>query len=147
MSATHSTRSMDTNKNPGNVAGGLKAAIHNPNVSEEAKSHAAERLREMGGDDQPDTMSASNPAGYSDGISHFQFEDQGESITRRDVDYAREILEAVGYSVEQPSETTEDEHQTRVLAGYKAALSNPRVSKEAKQHAQDYLDAHGATAD
>ncbi|KAF4597911.1 hypothetical protein EYR38_006303 [Pleurotus pulmonarius] len=76
MSTTSSTRSMDTDKNPGNVAGGLKAAIHNPNVSEEAKSHAAERLREMGIDDQSGTMSVSNPAGYSD----------GESITRRDVD-------------------------------------------------------------
>ncbi|KAG9220405.1 hypothetical protein CCMSSC00406_0006670 [Pleurotus cornucopiae] len=136
MSATHSTRSMDTDKNPGNVAGGLKAAIHNPNVSEEAKSHAAERLHEMGVDDQSGSMSASNPTGYSD----------GESITRHDVDYAREILEAVGYSVEQPSGTTEDEHQTRVLAGYKAALSNPRVSKEAKRHAQEYLDTYGATA-
>ncbi|KAG9220411.1 hypothetical protein CCMSSC00406_0003867 [Pleurotus cornucopiae] len=56
------------------------------------------------------------------------------------------ILEAVGYSVEQPSGTTEDEHQTRVLAGYKAALSNPRVSKEAKRHAQEYLDTYGSTA-
>ncbi|KAF9490681.1 hypothetical protein BDN71DRAFT_1454031 [Pleurotus eryngii] len=107
MSATRSTRSTDTDKNPSNVARGLKAAIHNPNVSEEAKSHAAERLREMGGEDQSDTMSAPNPAGYSD----------GESITRDDVDYARETLEAVGYNVEEPSGTTEDENQTRASSG------------------------------
>ncbi len=71
---------MDTDKNPGNVAGGLKAAIHNPNVSEEAKSHAAERLREMGIDDQSGTMSASNPAGYSDGNLHLEFGDQGHNL-------------------------------------------------------------------
>ncbi|PPQ76327.1 hypothetical protein CVT26_008874, partial [Gymnopilus dilepis] len=35
-------------KNPGNVAGGLKAAIHNPNVSEEAKQSSAQRLQNMG---------------------------------------------------------------------------------------------------
>lgn len=29
---------------------GLKASIHNPSVSEEAKHHAKERLREMGGE-------------------------------------------------------------------------------------------------
>ncbi|KAJ7913885.1 Conidiation protein 6-domain-containing protein [Mycena leptocephala] len=37
-----------------------------------------------------------------------------------------------------------DEHQTRVLAGYKAALHNPRVSEEAKQHASEYLEEHNA---
>ena len=30
------------------VAAGLKAAIHNPNVSEEAKERAADRLESMG---------------------------------------------------------------------------------------------------
>ncbi|CCM00931.1 uncharacterized protein FIBRA_02978 [Fibroporia radiculosa] len=33
--------------NPGNVARGLKAAISNPNNSEEAKERASERLRQM----------------------------------------------------------------------------------------------------
>ncbi|KAF6516555.1 hypothetical protein HZS61_003758 [Fusarium oxysporum f. sp. conglutinans] len=31
-------------KNPGNVAGGLKATLNNPNVSDEAKKNAKERL-------------------------------------------------------------------------------------------------------
>lgn len=35
-------------KNPERVAAGLKAAIHNPNVSEEAKERASERLEHMG---------------------------------------------------------------------------------------------------
>ena len=33
-------------KNPNNVAGGLKATLNNPNVSEEAKESARERLGE-----------------------------------------------------------------------------------------------------
>ncbi|TFK67638.1 hypothetical protein BDN72DRAFT_960877 [Pluteus cervinus] len=40
--------SSSAGKNPSNVAGGLKAAIHNPNVSEEAKESAKARLEEMG---------------------------------------------------------------------------------------------------
>lgn len=32
------------------VAAGLKAAIHNPNVSDEAKERAAERLEGLGGE-------------------------------------------------------------------------------------------------
>jgi hypothetical protein len=35
-------------KDPEHVARGLKAAIHNPNVSAEAKDHAAQQLEEMG---------------------------------------------------------------------------------------------------
>ena len=35
-------------KDPDYVARGLKAAIHNPNVSAEAKDHAAQQLEEMG---------------------------------------------------------------------------------------------------
>ncbi|CAZ84096.1 unnamed protein product [Tuber melanosporum] len=35
-------------KNPGNVAGGYKATLHNPNVSEEAKERAQEKLEQMG---------------------------------------------------------------------------------------------------
>ncbi|RPB01153.1 hypothetical protein L873DRAFT_1677896 [Choiromyces venosus 120613-1] len=34
-------------KNPGNVAGGYKASLHNPNVSEEAKERAQEKLEKL----------------------------------------------------------------------------------------------------
>lgn len=37
----------DENKNPNNVAGGLKATLKNPNVSDEAKESAKERLEGM----------------------------------------------------------------------------------------------------
>ncbi|KAH9840318.1 uncharacterized protein C8Q71DRAFT_703430, partial [Rhodofomes roseus] len=35
----------------------------------------------------------------------------------------------------------EDKDETRVNAGYKATLKNPNVSKEAKDHARDFLNA------
>ncbi|KAL8995985.1 MAG: hypothetical protein Q9169_004401 [Polycauliona sp. 2 TL-2023] len=35
-------------KNPNNVAGGLKATVNNPQVSQDAKDSAQERLNEMG---------------------------------------------------------------------------------------------------
>ncbi|TFK29481.1 hypothetical protein FA15DRAFT_576498, partial [Coprinopsis marcescibilis] len=35
-------------KDPANVARGLKAAINNPRVSQEAKEHDKQRLRELG---------------------------------------------------------------------------------------------------
>ncbi|KAL8684920.1 MAG: hypothetical protein Q9224_006065 [Gallowayella concinna] len=35
-------------KNPNNVAGGLKATVNNPQVSQEAKDSAQERLKDMG---------------------------------------------------------------------------------------------------
>ncbi|TFK67640.1 hypothetical protein BDN72DRAFT_842826 [Pluteus cervinus] len=40
----------EANKNPERVAAGLKAAMHNPNVSQDAKDHAAGHLRELEGE-------------------------------------------------------------------------------------------------
>ena len=79
--------------------------------------------------------------------------------------HAREILEADNYQYDRPEGVSEDEHQKRVNAGYKAALNSesasyridlgmaiavltsgiadPRVSEEAKQHAREYLQEHG----
>jgi len=45
---TAGTTSDESGKNPANVARGLKAAISNPNNSEEAKEYAKQKLEEMG---------------------------------------------------------------------------------------------------
>ncbi|OWZ58566.1 conidiation-specific protein 6 [Cryptococcus neoformans c45] len=37
-------------------------------------------------------------------------------------------------------ESNNDHHSNRVAGGYKAALKNPNVSGEAKQHAKEALD-------
>ncbi|KAH9830723.1 uncharacterized protein C8Q71DRAFT_319797 [Rhodofomes roseus] len=135
-------------KNPTRVAAGLKAAIHNPNVSEEARDRAADRLEDISG----------NGGGHGNGTTTTSFEDQhsnrelgGYKATLHNdrssdeaKEHAREVLEAAGYTVEPGPGVSPDEHQTRVLAGYKAALHNPRVSDAAKQHAKIYLREHGA---
>lgn len=49
---------------------------------------------------------------------------QDEHTSEQAKAHAREILEAAGYHIERPETSTEEEHNTRVLAGYKAALSS-----------------------
>ncbi|EIW62440.1 uncharacterized protein TRAVEDRAFT_42806 [Trametes versicolor FP-101664 SS1] len=56
--------------------------------------------------------------------------------------HAREILEAAGVQFDAAEGAAAAEHEKRVIAGYKAALHNPRVSEEAKQHAKEYLKEH-----
>ena len=96
---------------------------------------------------------------------HVLTQDAGTSESAKE--HSREILEAAGITVDhsgKPERGTEDEHETRVLAGYKAALhsasfpkymssfeceslspSDPRVSDAAKQHAREYLRNRGVT--
>ena len=88
---------------------------------------------------------------------------QNEHTSPEAKKHAREILEAHGYTVERAEGVSEDDHQTRVLAGYKAALNSesyhtlflyrhvahiclidPRVSDEAKAHAREFLKEHNA---
>ncbi|KAL1945597.1 hypothetical protein VTO73DRAFT_1599 [Trametes versicolor] len=56
--------------------------------------------------------------------------------------HAREILEAAGVQFDAAKGAAAAEHEKHVVAGYKAALHNPRVSEEAKQHAKEYLKEH-----
>ena len=44
---------VEPGKDPNRVAAGLKAAVHNPRVSEEAKESATQRLHKMGEDVEP----------------------------------------------------------------------------------------------
>ena len=46
--ASHGTTEQK-DKDPGNVARGLKASISNPGVSEEARKNAREKLEKLGG--------------------------------------------------------------------------------------------------
>ncbi|KAG6861921.1 hypothetical protein C0995_009871 [Termitomyces sp. Mi166 len=98
------------------VAGGLKATIKNPNVSDEAKSNAHERLREMG-------TSA----------------DASADQTKKDIGQDR-----FSGSPEDPNAPLTQQQ----LGGYKATIksNDPKVSDDAKQHAQEVLEAHDQRA-
>ncbi|KAJ3855617.1 hypothetical protein EV368DRAFT_72182 [Lentinula lateritia] len=128
-----------TTKHQHHVAGGLKAALHNPNVSEEAKANAQQRLKNMVSANETEVPSYDEETnrvlgGYKATLTNNQTSSEAKA-------HAREVLAAAGIEVDH--EYTSDEHQTRVFAGYKAALNNPRVSAEAKAHARDFLREHG----
>jgi hypothetical protein len=125
-------------KNPERVAAGLKATMHNPTVSEEAKSRAQARLKEMGVD--ADTKAP----------SHGKTKESKATDETPSHDLRRE--EHGGYDMPE-------EH--RILGGYKATLkssvvdlsrdlfadlflTDPNVSQEAKEHAKEVLKEHEA---
>ncbi|KAI0915819.1 hypothetical protein AcW1_003685 [Taiwanofungus camphoratus] len=133
-------------KNPNRVAAGLKASLQNPNVSEEAKERAADRLESLTATDEAGNTSKYSSTRQEDNrvLGGYKATLRNERTSDQAKEHAREVLEASGYSVERAPGVSEDEHETRVIAGYKAALHNPRVSQEAKQHAQAFLEERGA---
>ncbi|KAI6135765.1 hypothetical protein EV401DRAFT_2203367 [Pisolithus croceorrhizus] len=132
------------------VIAGLKAAVHNPHVSEEAKEHAIERLRGMGqsvdvapqetAEKSSDQQEGSRVlGGYKATLSNPYTSEEAKK-------HAEEVLQAAGI-IGHHQDATDEEHETRVLAGYKAALHNPRVSDAAKEHARRYLEERGLEND
>ncbi|VDC06279.1 unnamed protein product [Peniophora sp. CBMAI 1063] len=122
-------------KDPTRVAAGLKAAMHNPNVSAEAKDNAAQRLEEIvvGAETNVgNDLSTREAAGYKATLSNPNASLQAKR-------HAEEVLESGTTSEMTAGGGSDDLHQTRVNAGYKATINNPNVSEEAKEHARDYL--------
>ncbi|KAL1735697.1 hypothetical protein EV714DRAFT_243833, partial [Schizophyllum commune] len=111
-----------TDKDPKNVARGLKASIANPNVSEDAKDNAARQLNQMGYERPGGQTSTATDdehtnrvmGGYKATLHNDNTSDQAKA-------HAREILNA--YDQSGSTEYGVDEHEKRQLAGYKAALS------------------------
>ncbi|KAH7888455.1 Conidiation protein 6-domain-containing protein [Phlebopus sp. FC_14] len=136
-------------KDTARVAAGLKAAIHNPHVSEEAKQNAMSKLREMGQDvEQPIEThghARTTEGGHDESrvLGGYKATLSNPHTSEEAKKHAEEVLQAAGIHGRH-AEATDEEHETRVLAGYKAALHNPRVSEEAKQHAREFLREHGA---
>ncbi|KAG9533051.1 hypothetical protein KCU93_g776, partial [Aureobasidium melanogenum] len=95
-SGAGATAHNDDGKDPMRVAAGLKAALHNPNVSDEAKENVSHHLADITSPSHADTTSASHAGDGKD--------------------------------------------PTRVAAGLKAALHNPNVSDDTKDHLKERLD-------
>lgn len=158
---------LDNIKNPERVAAGLKATVHNPSVSEEAKHRARERLSEMGVDIESE-LSSRNAKGNSSSGKHSQrfaglitytvlAATGGSGST---VEYALDdgnYEPSANASLNRDSEKTEHHR----LGGYKATLNStfaiahyylfwresiadPRVSDAAKDHAKDVLNDNDA---
>lgn len=129
-------------KNPGRVAAGLKASIHNPNVSDEAKQSATERLHDMGADvdDAPSVQHAGEPcwiltlccphlmlpttAGSNTRSKGADIVDDDEDMLQ-DVDEDEEELQHAsgGRATGGASrKTTSGKNEDNVIRGYKATL-------------------------
>ncbi|KAJ8590392.1 hypothetical protein M405DRAFT_164377 [Rhizopogon salebrosus TDB-379] len=133
-------------KDTARVVAGLKAAVHNPNVSNEAKENAMKRLEEMGqtADPSPPSQgkSAADEAHERNVLRGYKAATSNPNVSDEAKQHAREVLEAAG--IHQRLDThSDEEHQNRVLAGYKAAIHNPNVSVAAKVHARQYLTDSG----
>ncbi|KAF8635681.1 hypothetical protein AX15_000307 [Amanita polypyramis BW_CC] len=145
------------------VIRGLKASIHNPRVSPEAKAHAEERLHEMGQTIEPRQTGKSTGAGRRQSgrrarktdIASESPEEEGtaKQLQKEVHEVAGEVKEVeteqrqehVGAEPDEPGPTLpSDKHEARVLGGYKATLSKKGVSEEAKRHARQVLEEHDA---
>ncbi|KAF9254921.1 hypothetical protein L218DRAFT_967753 [Marasmius fiardii PR-910] len=133
-----------SHKDANHVAAGLKAAIHNPRVSDEAKEHAKERLEGMGVavefDDEHEKRVL---AGYKAALHNENVSDEAKENARQKLQEAG-VLETHEEDQLKDDEPSRDEHLNHVLGGYKATLANPNVSPEAKLHAATILDEHDA---
>ncbi|OAX39103.1 hypothetical protein K503DRAFT_740077 [Rhizopogon vinicolor AM-OR11-026] len=133
-------------KDSARVIAGLKAAVHNPHVSNEAKENAMKRLEEMGqtADPSPPTQgrSAADEAHEKNVLRGYKAATSNPHVSEQAKQHAREVLEAAGI-YQKLDIHSDEEHQHRVLAGYKAAIHNPNVSAEAKEHAKEYLSQSG----
>lgn len=158
---------LDNTKNPERVAAGLKATVHNPSVSEEAKIRARERLNEMGVDVESEQSSRDARGSFSSGkysqIHHstanlFGTSNHWKLWLHRGVRSSWwRIWAHSNLSSDRDREKTEHHR----LGGYKATIHSisatlsvifnwtdwfpdPRVSDAAKDHAKDILKDNDA---
>jgi len=143
-------------KNPGNVIGGYRATIHNPNASEEAKEHAEEILEDMGVNpeghaDPKKTQSYAkhaSTAGKNKGnvIGGYRATLNNDKVSEEAKDHARKMLKELGaHETDHSTDVdTEGKNLGNVIGGYKATLHNANSSEEAKDHARKVLSELGA---
>ncbi|AEO63049.1 fb2c6238-9ce2-4dcb-a1ef-1c843220a56e [Thermothielavioides terrestris] len=149
---------MAESKNP-NRERGLKAAIHNPRVSEEAKQHDRELLASEFGEEeeqtqpeeQPKRRSSASKKSSSTGPHSHPAEakapqgpsaaEQTEQPTGRK---ARRASSADTSGLQQMGETKD---RGNVIRGLKAAIKNPNVSEKAKEADRKKLEELGETVE
>jgi len=130
-------------KDIGHVIGGYKATLSNSNVSEEAKEHAKKMLEELEGH-----QSSGRHLGHA--MHKYRSKLSDEKSSKEDKEHSRRVLKEFGddehnYSYRRDERyNKEGKELSHVIGGYKATLSNPNVSEEAKEHARKMLSDKGA---
>ncbi|KAK1227838.1 hypothetical protein PQX77_009151 [Marasmius sp. AFHP31] len=131
------------------VARGLKAAIHNPRVSDEAKERAQERLDDMNATSETDAPSSrsKNDAHEANVARDLKATTHNPRVSNEAKENARQRLEENSTHEDDASDDRDvpslgltSAHEANVARGLKAAISNPRVSDEAKERAQERLE-------
>jgi len=143
---------------PANVLRGHKAAISNPNVSEEAKAHSMQEIQrleaELGMDNPIEApeqthhehrvaggykATITNPATSDKAKAHAQ-----QALEEEDGDSRGSTGAPVAKDTGRGEEAKVDtEHRNRHLGGLKATMHNDRTSDEAKAHAAQELRKAG----
>ncbi|KAH6910642.1 hypothetical protein BKA70DRAFT_1271025 [Coprinopsis sp. MPI-PUGE-AT-0042] len=123
-----------------NVARGLKAAINNPRVSDEAKERDAQRLQEMGEEvpagystqhaEGGEALSQQQKAGYISALKR-------DNVSAEAKQHARDMLGQEGGESHSAGGEGLSQQQK---AGYTSVLKRDDVSDEAKQHAREMLN-------
>ncbi|KAF8534955.1 Conidiation protein 6-domain-containing protein [Trichophaea hybrida] len=126
----------EDHRDPSHVLAGHKANLHNPNTSTESKAHSLAVLSQHASPPEPSsatyTITTDQPPVTAHN-SHSQ--PKAEDIVNPGqpviVEGSRPVI-------------IEEKNLKNVVSGYKAALSNPRVSEEAKKRAEEVLEELGA---
>ncbi|KAK4032790.1 Conidiation protein 6-domain-containing protein [Parachaetomium inaequale] len=136
---------------------GLKAAIHNPRVSEEAKQHDRDLLASEFGEEveepqaQPKRRSSAGKKSSSTGPHSHATEGQAQQASSTGVEKGQasgrkarraSVGEAAGLQ-----QMTEEKDKGNVIRGLKAALKNPHVSEKAKEADRKKLKDLGETVE
>ena len=111
-------------KNPDYVARGIKATIHNPNVSSEAKDHAAQQLEDMGGRER-EAPEREEPSGHLEHEKNPDYVARGlkaaihnPNVSAGAKDHAAQQLEEMGVkSTDSDAQKLSDEEHIRHQLG------------------------------
>jgi len=141
-------------KDIGHVIGGYKAALSNPNTSEEAREHAKKMIEELGGDamlkhphkDDSEKDLSHVVGGYKATLSNPNSSEAAK-------EHAQHTLDALGVETGKDAshhsshkKDDSEKNPANVEGGLKAAISNPNVSEEAKDHARAKLEESAKVA-
>ncbi|KAF8304975.1 hypothetical protein DL93DRAFT_2102296 [Clavulina sp. PMI_390] len=143
--------------NVNNIIGGHKATLARSDVSEEAKAHSRQEIERLSGEapmeseghegHESSDVNSHVVGGYKATLSNERTSEQAKAN-------AEEKLAGMGVEGFDGSSGTStttttgsgDEHENRVMGGYKATLKNPNVSEEAKNRAAENLREAGIQA-
>ncbi|KAG6988553.1 hypothetical protein G7Y79_00071g097240 [Physcia stellaris] len=129
--------------NPGNVIGGHKANLSNPNTSAESKKHSEEVLDKALNKGEVDTSNGTHEKDQSHVVGGLKATLTNDNVSETAKENAKEKLAAMNEGEESGAEPKEKDY-SHVVAGLRATLHNPNVSEEAKKSAMQKLKDMGS---